>query len=949
MRKRVMILLAWLIGILVILFLVAWIFLATSLFAEFRRSFVADILSDQIGQTLIIQDDVAVNLGPISHLYVSDVEIPSETIDGVILAKLDTLELDVDLVALWQGALNLDNLIIDGLRVNMLTTPDGSRSWKPILSPESDAAPKATNGSEPKKTNSGILNFLQDKTASFSNIGLLIDNERSGFSFEFELQYLKMDQLESGRRVVVTSEGLVNGESFSIKGDFPRNNPFTTSATIGPTRLSFDGVPISAEDGGGFSGALHLDTGEFGEILDILRLDRVLEGNGRLSADIESQVGKLRVSDFRTDILLSEGQLLEARGDVENLLNTTGFDLAINARLYPEGQPPARAHELEDLQLTGITTQIVSSDDGLKFENLKFETNAFEGVLSEVGPISIGRIVRSKTGELSMREISVQMGPLDAPYVIAKGDLLDVLQLKGVEFDGTLAAAATLVLPKFDTEDAAAFGTAKADFSVTDAAGHLSLTKLSAYTEGTDLWSLDTKMKVGNVADLEGLEFELNLAVPDGKAFLTALNLNPVDVGTLGFSISGDRQGEEFNLATSIKAGQSQLTANFENRLNDGAPLVRGLISSDMLRISDLKNAGASAVEIASMTKEQSGANTSDKVEAPLVLPKEEADPLEDKVEEPLVVEKNEEPLVVGAGPDQEGKPTDLLNLIETFTKLDMEVEIDIKKIEGQAGVSAVKSDLVVKDAKGQFGPLEFGYGGGSFNVSAAMDFLKSPQFVTVSGATSGWDLATILKTAGVSLDAHGKLRAKFNVTGNRKSAKAFVNSMAGSATISMSKGTVASSLLELAGLGIFPWLFSAELNQGYTNIVCAVAPLNINSGRVSTGSTVIETTRVQMVIGGTLDWKNETIALRAEPRPVGRPLARSAWPIEVTGSLKSPKLNLTPGGNKRAKSEVQAGKKKTLKLGLFSGAKKKPKAQEEAVSPSSQRTNCTPDIRQVQ
>ena len=916
---------------------------------------MADILSDQIGQTLIISDDVAIDLGPVSRLFVSGVEIPSETMDGVNLAQLETLELDVDLVALWKGAIDLDNLIVDGLQVNMLTHTDGAQSWEPIQSTSSDGTPKETNGSISEKSDSGILDFLNDKTAAFSDIGLLIDNERSGFSFEFDLQYLKLDQLEAGQRVALTSEGLINGESFSIKGDFPRNNPFTTSAVIGPTRLSFDGAPISGQDGGGFSGELLLETGEFGEILDILKLDRVLEGNGRLSADIIRQVGELQVSDFRTDILLSEGQLFEARGDVENLLNATGFDLAITARLYPEGQPPTRAHALEELQLTGITTRIVSSDDRIKFEDLKFETNAFEGVLSEVGPISIGRIVRSKSGQLSMREISVQMGPLDAPYVIAKGDLLDVLQLKGVEFDGTLSASATLVLPKFDTEDAAAFGTAKADFSITDATGNLSLTKLSAYTEGTDLWSLDTKMKVEDVADLEGLEFELNLAVPDGKAFLTALNLNPVDVGTLGFSISGDRQGEEFNLETSIKAGQSQLTAEFENRLNDGAALVRGMIASDMLRIRDLENAAASAVEIVSMTKEQSSASVSDKVEAPLVLPKEEADPLDDKVEEALVLEnegkppKEEEPLVVEAGPDRAGKPTDLLNLIEIFTKMDMEVGIDIKKIEGQAGVSAVKSDLVVKDAKGQFGPLDFGYGGGSFSVSAAMDFLKSPQFVTVSGATSGWDLATILKTAGVSLDAHGKLRANFNVTGNRKSAKAFVNSMAGSATISMSKGTVASSLLELAGLGIFPWLFSAELNQGYTNIVCAVAPLNLKSGRVSTGATVIETSRVQMVIGGTLDWKNETIALRAEPRPVGRPLARSAWPIEVTGSLKSPKLNLTPGGNRRPKSERPPGDKKTLRLGIFSGAKKTPKPQSETVSAPSQRTPCKPDIRQVQ
>ncbi|MEP2030183.1 MAG: AsmA family protein [Paracoccaceae bacterium] len=949
MRRRLTILIGWVIGISIILFIAAWVFLSTSPFAELRRSFVADVLSDQIGQTLIINEDVAVNLGPVSRLYVSGVEIPSETIDNVNLAQLEALELDVDLVALWNGAISLDNLIVDGLQVNILAMEDGSRSWIPVQSPASDEASTETTDTDSEENNSGILDFLNDKTVSFSNIGLLVSNERSGFSFDFDLQHLELDQLDAGKRVALNSEGLLNGEPFSIEGDFPRKNPFKITTLIGPTTLNIDGVPAPKESGGGFSGALHLDTGEFGEILDILKLDRVLEGNGRLSADIEHQVGTLKITNFQTDIQLSEGELFEASGSVDNLLDATGFDLAINARLFPQGQPPARAHKLSELELTGITTQIISRDDRIKFENLTFETNAFEQDLSEVGPISIGRIVRSEAGQLSMRDISVQLGPLDAPYVVAKGDLQDVLQLKGVEFDGTLAASATLLLPDFDTDDAAAFGKAKADFAVTDASGNLSLTKLSAYTEDTDLWSLDTKMQVDDVADLEGLEFELNLAVPDGKSFLTALNLTPVDVGNMAFSISGERQGEEFNLSTSLTAERSQLLAEFESRLIDGAPLVRGLISSDLLRIDDLKNAVASAAEISSLAKEQSGAGKAKKIEAPLVLPKEESEPLDDKIEEALVIEIEDEPLVLGVGPDEATKPTDLLNAVETFTKLDMEVGIDIRKIEGQAGVSNVKSNFVVKDAQGQFGPLEFGYGGGSFSVSAAMDFLNSPQFVTVSGSTGGWDLATILKTAGVSLDAHGKLRASFNVTGNRKSAKTFIDSMAGAVTISMSKGTVASSLLELAGLGVFPWLFSAELNQGYTNIVCAVAPLNIKSGRVSTGSTVIETSRVQMVIGGNLDWKNETIALRAEPRPVGRPLARSAWPIEVTGSLKSPKLNLTPGGNRRAKSEVPAGVKKTLKLGLFSSKKKEPESKDRTASASSQRTPCKPDIGQIQ
>ncbi|WP_162896813.1 hypothetical protein [Ruegeria sp. AD91A] len=56
---------------------------------------------------------------------------------------------------------------------------------------------------------------------------------------------------------------------------------------------------------------------------------------------------------------------------------------------------------------------------------------------------------------------------------------------------------------------------------------------------------------------------------------------------------------------------------------------------------------------------------------------------------------------------------------------------------------------------------------------------------------------------------------------------------MRGNASFSMSQGFVSTSLLELAGLGIFPWLFSEELRQGYTDTTCVVAPINIEASRV--------------------------------------------------------------------------------------------------------------------
>jgi hypothetical protein len=116
---------------------------------------------------------------------------------------------------------------------------------------------------------------------------------------------------------------------------------------------------------------------------------------------------------------------------------------------------------------------------------------------------------------------------------------------------------------------------------------------------------------------------------------------------------------------------------------------------------------------------------------------------------------------------------------------------------------------------------------------------------------------------------------------------------MSGEATVEMKNGRVSSSLIDLAGLGVLPWLFSAEMRRGYTDIVCMRAPLKISQGRVSTNAAVLETRRVQLVGSGSVDFRRDYVSFRADPRPVGQPLARSAWPFQVSGPLSAPTVKV--------------------------------------------------------
>jgi len=350
MPRRLVKILGWILGLLGLGVVLLWLVLSSSFFSGFRRSLAETALSEEIGQPLIVKDDVRIRLGWIARVYVAGVEIPSENIDGINLAELNLLELDINLVSLVQSKLEIDNLSVDGLLVNVTTQLGGTTSWTPA--PDTNLTAKAGSDStkatlQSEGSDSGILDFLSDKTASFTEIGLKINNQDTGFSFEFDLSSLLLEQRENGQLISLTSKGTVNGEAFSVDGNFPRGKPFTTEATFGDLRLDFDGQPLTTEQGGGYSGLLTLDTGEIGEVLDILRLERVLEGQGRMSAGILRQGAALRIDDLNVEIALADGSLFEANGKVGNLLDTSGFDITVDARLHPEDRPPARADNIK--------------------------------------------------------------------------------------------------------------------------------------------------------------------------------------------------------------------------------------------------------------------------------------------------------------------------------------------------------------------------------------------------------------------------------------------------------------------------------------------------------------------------------------------------------------------------------------------------------------------------
>jgi AsmA family protein len=886
MRRRVLNFVIGTFGFTVFIIALAWIFLSMPYFAQMRTQITSRLLSNAAGYPLSVKEDARLRFGWNTEVVIQGVELSGSENPDDALATLGHLKFELNLLNLLSGQLQPDQMVLDGLQVNLLTHADGSNNWSIGIDNQdlTKTVPSANKGTNDQTyvTNVGIhiLAYFLKKNATFGSVGLNIDNQVTGFSFVFDLGHLNFVQKEN-RRLEISGAGMVNEQPFNISADIPEYGFFGAHLEFGGVTVAVEGETASDAIEDSFTGTFTLRTGEIEDLLEVMRLKPVIAGNAELTADIAFESDVLHVEKLDATVELSDGKQARVEGSIVNFFAAEGLNLNVVSRFHPSTAQPKTANKLKDMVLTGLSATIVGDLSNLEFEDVRLRTNAFDADLNELGPVSIRGIQRTQDGYLAFQDISVQAGKTSSAHLGALGHIENVLQLRDYGFKGQIGVPASFVLTSLRKEEAKPFGRLEAEFTVDDSGGLVTLRQLKARSVDTELWELNANARIGNLIDLQDTALDFALDIADSARFLRTLDLREVDIGAFSFSGSAKHASAGLQVTVGLGAGGSRIDANLDTTDKDGARHVRGRVFSEKLELADLSKAVRATVEIQKLIKSQQTQESA------------ELNPHQDlEGYQPLVLEKIYAPLVL---PPEKPNLGDLLSFEQILRETDLIVDIDIKKLTGQQGVSSIASKLVVDQGKARLGPLEVKYGGGFLKLDTRMDLIRTPDLLSVSGVTSGWDFGKILESIGVDIQASGKLNAEFNLTGNSHSSKAFINSMYGVASVKVSEGTIATSLLELAGLGIFPWLFSKALANGYTDIVCISAPLRIEAGKVNINPLVAETRKVQVVAAGNLDWRKGTIALIAEPRPVSRPWARTAWPFGISGSLSKPEFKIHP------------------------------------------------------
>ncbi len=862
---------------------VAWLFLSSALFSSFRTTFVENLISKKLGQDVLIEDEVRLGFGRQLQVSAAGLVLPGAIKTKANLAAVDKLEFNISARDLWNSKLSLSELSISGVHLNLITDKDGVGNWQ-------SASQMGTKAGDPAKpANLSVAGILTDHEIDLTDVTVLYQNDLNGLGLDLQLPELNLKRDTETDVATAVGAGSLNGEKFDLNASIPADDPFQVA-------VNFEQIAIAAEEvpqENGLQVNTTIEVAELGQLLDILKLNRVLEGSGSIGATFKSVDGVARIDDLAVLTELDGGQSLSLTGQIGELGNPEDVSLITRIRLYPEDAEPAPAASRYDLKLIAVDMVIDSVPGQVPQRQMVIETNGFTLDTSGEGPppIKFSELSRTPEGALSVGNINLRIGNPADPFIILNGSVEDALHLQGISADGLMdIPASSLISPELLGPDDQ-LGRFSGNFRLNGDINQLSLTNLDGQTSETELWNLEVHGSVKNVLKFENLDLAIQVEVPSGADLLEALSLERVETGQANFEIGLASEGADWDANAKVKVADSvlQIEADLDDATSD--PVLQGSIESDLIKIDQIRT----IVQAAAQLRKIGGPEPD---EEDVIEESGDTSPLRDVTLKPI------------------GRSI-------LLSGMDMDVDVDLRHIEGAKGISSLQSELTLNENELKAGPLNFEYGGAHFDVSGQMDLSNDAHLLTLTGTAGGWQLDEILHNLNFKKGASGTIYADFSVTGATDSPKHFANSMNGNATVSMRDGSIETQLLDLAGLGILPWVFTKE-KQKVAPIICLRAPISISNGSISTKQTTLETDHVQVVVFGGVNVAGKVLDLNLQPRKIGEPLSKSPWPVTLKGPLAKPKIKVKDGPKRLKRSD---------------GADKMP----------AKRKLCVPDILQLQ
>jgi AsmA family protein len=805
-------------------------------FEPLRRSNIEHLLSDAIDIEVEVRGPIQISYDWEPTITIADlVAVESELPSDLKAMSAKSLSLKLPLVPLLAGQVQLNTLVVDGLKV-AIEIPKGG-------------APEDVDGVDVSEV---IGDFLRSRFAdglTLHDAALDYVNMDSGFRLHYAFDEIVTTPAGDGG-VTAASAGSLNGEPWKLEGkveppgDDEDERKFTLSVIHAGLSNTLAGTYSFGMWGDTVDMTLASSTPDLKRFLDIYGISGDMAGRGKVRARLAGSLDALKVSDLALTLAFESGGKYQLTGGIGDIAAGTGLDLSLTGSFAQKPLAEGEQAPIYDLGITGFNGRIEGPLNGASVRDFHVFTSSVTANLRDIGPITAERLFKDKQGRLGIYDVLVLAGDPQRPSVRVAGTVKDILAFQGVDLKGEIDFLAADFLDLAAEEHAEELGHLSGHIALSDADGSLGIESLTANVADSSLIKLAIDLVFDDIPEVKELKFAAHLDIPRFKPFAAALGSQVDEVGAVKFDGSITGSDERIVMAGTTLVGQTTLKGSLAGALSQGKPVLSGDISTALLHLADLlKLASINAVYQENV---------------------DEAD-------------------------------ADVFDYSKVWESLFVDLKIKVAKIAG-GGDGASNIDGRVTYLAGVIGlePLTLSYLGGKASANGKIDTNPAQNTFALKGGVNNLQIGAVLKEMQVSYPVSGALNVTYDLSGAGNTKAQIPRSLNGSLSVSLRNGWIGTGLLDLTGMSLPAWLLTRGERGGQATLVCAVAPFSFKQGRGSTRGLVLETRNVQVVGVGYIDYRSDRVDLHFKPQALQSQFIKIAQPFAIQGKLGSPSVRLT-------------------------------------------------------
>jgi len=231
---------------------------------------------------------------------------------------------------------------------------------------------------------------------------------------------------------------------------------------------------------------------------------------------------------------------------------------------------------------------------------------------------------------------------------------------------------------------------------------------------------------------------------------------------------------------------------------------------------------------------------------------------------------------------------------VERLRAMDARVKYSADTVSSERfPVRRASVDLTLDNGLLTMDPVMFGFPKGQLAGLVAINARQAMPQINMDVRLTGTRLEEFAP-ARFNGVVSGSLIGRAKLAGAGLSVRDFASHANGQVTLVVPSGQMRKGVAELMGVNVLNALFTDKRAQ--TELRCGVADFKVRDGIMTAETILLDTDPVLASGGGTINLKDERMALRVKGHPKEFRLLRLSLPLQLEGPIRSPKFGVEPG-----------------------------------------------------